>query len=63
MKRFYAMLAAAVLMMTGLSGCFPDDYLDETKKPEVEVPDPDDEKDPTPGPEDNTPLELNVVGR
>jgi hypothetical protein len=63
MKRFYVMMAAAVLMIIGLSGCFPDDYLDETKKPEVEVPDPDDEKDPTPGPEDNTPLELNVVGR
>ena len=66
MKRFSIMLMAAVLVMAGLPGCFPDDYLEEQKpvvdKEEQGTESGTDQEEGT-DTDDGTPLELNVVGR
>ena len=66
MKGIIKWLGAAAVALLGVAGCFPDDYLDETKdpvdpevKPEVKP----EIKDTIPETGFTGPLELNVVGR
>ena len=61
MKRAVLIILALVLGALCLTGCFPDDYLDE-KPVDIPVkPEPEPDQEPEPGP--SAPLELNVVGR
>lgn len=61
MKRTVLTVLAIVLSALCLTGCFPDDYLDDDPVDIPVKPEPEPDQEPEPGP--STPLELNVVGR
>ena len=55
MKRFLSMLGASALALFCWTACFPDDYLDETKKePPVVKPEPKPDPKPDDGDKDDT---------
>lgn len=59
MKRYLLVISSVILASLSWTGCFPDDYKDD--RPVVTPPQIEEEEES--GPEDLTPLELNVVGR